>query len=170
MTQVRPPRDPSTSGTEPAKQGDGGSRLQGAALMSTALRLNPTPTPSAVRRLASDYREVQRRLAALSRIASRLPRSTTEVELLTEVVDSLLTYFDRTRLVEVFVADGDRSESRLYCRERGGALKTTQCGGIEALPEAYRADFAVPRLMAGDGSRGPMMSAPVLEGVALLGL
>ena len=138
--------------------------------MSTALRLNPTPTPSAVRRLASDYREVQRRLAALSRIAARLPRLTSEVELLTEVVDSLLTYFDHTRLVEVFVADGDWSESRLYCRERGGALQTTQCGGIEALPEAYRADFAVPRLMAGDGARGPMMSAPVLEGVTLLGL
>ncbi len=81
--------------------------------MSTALRLNPTPTPSAVRRLASDYKEVQRRLAALSRIASRLPRLTSEVELLTEVVDSLLTYFDHTRLVEVFVADGDWSESRL---------------------------------------------------------
>ena len=95
---------------------------------------------------------------------------TSEVELLTEVVDSLLSYFDDTRLVEVFVADGDWSESRLYCRERGGALQTTQCGGIEALPEAYRADFAVPRLMAGDGVRGPMMSAPVLEGVTLLGL
>ncbi len=138
--------------------------------MSTALRLNPTPTPSAVRRLASDYREVQRRLAALTRIASRLPRLTNEVDLLTEVVDSLITYFDRTRLVEVFVADGDWTESRLYCRERGGALQTTQCGGIEALPEAYRADFAVPRLMPGDGARGPMMSAPVLEGVSLLGL
>jgi sigma-B regulation protein RsbU (phosphoserine phosphatase) len=139
--------------------------------MSTALRLNPTPTPSAVRRLASDYRDVQRRLAALTRIASRLPRLSNEVELLTEVVDSLLAYFERTRLVEVFVADGDWTESRLYCRERGGALQTTQCGGIEALPEAYRADFAVPRLMPGDGvSRGPMMSAPVLEGVTLLGL
>lgn len=138
--------------------------------MSTALRLNPTPTPSAVRRLASDYKEVQRRLAALSRIASRLPRLASEGELLGEVVDTLLSYFDRARLVEVFVADGDWSESRMYCRERGGALKTTQCGGIEALPEAYRADFAVPRLMAGDGARGPMMSAPVLEGVALLGL
>src|SRR3954463_2818343 len=117
MTHVRPPRDSTTSGTEPAKQGEGGSRLQGAALMSTALRLNPTPTPSAVRRLASDYREVQRRLAALSRIASRLPRLTTEVELLTEVVDSLLTYFDRTRLVEVFVADGDWTTSPPYCRQ-----------------------------------------------------
>jgi phosphoserine phosphatase RsbU/P len=138
--------------------------------MSTALRLNPTPTPSAVRSLASDYRQVQRRLAALTRIASRLPRLTNEVELLTEVVDSLLTYFEHTRLVEVFVADGDWKESRLYCRERGGALQTTQCGGIEALPEAYRADFAVPRLMTGDGTRGPMMSAPVLEGVTLLGL
>jgi serine phosphatase RsbU (regulator of sigma subunit) len=138
--------------------------------MSTALRLNPTPTPSAVRRLASDYKEVQRRLAALSRIASRLPRLANEVELLTEVVDSLLAYFENTRLVEVFVADGDWSESRLYCRERGGALQTTQCGGIEALPEQYRADFAIPRLMAGDGKRGPMMSAPVLEGVSLLGL
>jgi serine phosphatase RsbU (regulator of sigma subunit) len=138
--------------------------------MSTALRLNPTPTPSAVRRLASDYKEVQRRLAALSRIASRLPRLSNEVELLTEVVDSLLAYFENTRLVEVFVADGDWSESRLYCRERGGALQTTQCGGIEALPEQYRADFAIPRLMAGDGKRGPMMSAPVLEGVSLLGL
>jgi serine phosphatase RsbU (regulator of sigma subunit) len=132
--------------------------------------LNPTPTPSAVRRLASDYKEVQRRLAALSRIASRLPRLANEVELLTEVVDSLLAYFENTRLVEVFVADGDWSESRLYCRERGGALQTTQCGGIEALPEQYRADFAIPRLMAGDGKRGPMMSAPVLEGVSLLGL
>src|SRR6185312_3649517 len=170
MTQPLPPRDSATSGTEPAKDEEGGSRLQGAELMSTALRLNPTPSPSAVRRLASDYQDVQRRLAALSRIASRLPRLTSEVELLTEVVDSLLTYFDRTRLVEVFVADGDWSESRLYCRERGGALQTTQCGGIEALPEAYRADFAVPRLMAGDGMRGPMMSAPVLEGVTLLGL
>ena len=130
MTQGLPPRDSSSFGTEPAKQAEGGSRLQGAALMSTALRVNPTPTPSAVRRLASDYREVQRRLAALSHIASRLPRLTNEVELLTEVVDSLLTYFDRTRLVEVFVADGDWTESRLYCRERGGALHTTQCGGI----------------------------------------
>ena len=128
--------------------------------MSTALRLNPTPTPSAVRRLASDITEVQRRLAALSRIASRLPRLTSEVELLTEVVDSLLTYFDHTRLVEVFVADGDWSGARRGGRGRGGALQTTQCGGIEALPEAYRADFAVPRLMAGDGLRGPMMSAP----------
>ena len=138
--------------------------------MSTALRLNPMPTQSAAHRLASDYKEVQRRLAALSRIAARLPRLSTEAELLTEVLDSLLAYFAGTRLVEVFVADGDWTESRLYCRERGGALQTTQCGGIEALPEAYRADFAIPRLIAGDGKRGPMMSAPVLEGVSLLGL
>jgi serine phosphatase RsbU (regulator of sigma subunit) len=138
--------------------------------MSTALRMNQTPTPTATRRIISDYHAIQRRLAALSRIAARLPRLTSEVELLTEVVDSLLTYFDHTRFVEVFVADGDWTESRLYCRERNGALQTSQCGGIEALPEAYRADFAVPRLMPGDGMRGPMMSAPVLEGVQLLGL
>ncbi len=138
--------------------------------MSTALRIDPTPTGNAARRLASDYRDVQRRLAALSRIAARLPRLTDEVELLTEVVDSLLSYFDRARLVEVFVADGEWKESRLYFRERGGELHTTQCGGIEALPETHRADFAVPRLIAGDGTRGPMMSAPVLEGVTLLGL
>lgn len=144
--------------------------------MSTALRLNPTTStgisssPSAVRRLASDYREVQRRLQALSRIASRLPRLANEEELLGEVVDSLLTYFDHVRLVEVFAADGDWKESRLYCRERGGALRTTLCGGIDALPEAHRAEFAVPRIIAGDGARGPMMSAPVLEGVSLMGL
>ena len=138
--------------------------------MSTALKMTLSSTPSAVRRLASDYREVQRRLSALSRIASRMPRLTSEVELLSEVVESLLSYFDRVRLVEIFVADGDWKESRLYCREREGALRTAQCGGIEALPEAYRADFAVPRLIAGDGARGPMMSAPVLDGVSLLGL
>ena len=138
--------------------------------MSTALRLNPTPTASAARRVVSDFQAVQRRLAALSRIAARLPRLQNEVELLTEVLDSLLSYFENTRLVEVFVADGDWTESRLYCRERGGALQTTQCGGIEALPEAYRADFAIPRLIAGDGTRGPMMSAPIQEGVTLLGL
>src|SRR6185312_2940449 len=170
MAQQLPPRDSTTSGTDPAKQEEGDPRLQGAALMSTALRLNPMPSPSAAHRLASDYKEVQRRLAALSRIAARLPRLSTEVELLTEVLDSLLSYFEGTRLVEVFVADGDWTESRLYCRERGGALQTTQCGGIEALPEEYRADFAIPRLIAGDGKRGPMMSAPVLEGVSLLGL
>jgi phosphoserine phosphatase RsbU/P len=138
--------------------------------MSTALRMNPMPSPSAAHRLVSDFKDVQRRLAALSRIASRLPRLSTETELLTEVLDSLLSYFEGTRLVEVFVADGDWTESRLYCRERGGALQTTQCGGIEALPEAYRADFAIPRLIAGDGTRGPMMSAPIQEGVTLLGL
>ena len=138
--------------------------------MGTALRMNPMPSPSAAHRIISDFKDVQRRLAALSRIASRLPRLTTEAELLTEVLDSLLSYFEGTRLVEVFVADGDWKESRLYCRERGGALQTTQCGGIEALPDSYRADFAIPRLIAGDGTRGPMMSAPVLEGVTLLGL
>lgn len=145
-------------------------RLEGAALMSTALKLTPSSSPSAVRRLASDYREVQRRLSALSRIASRLPRLANEAELLADVVDNLLNYFDHTRLVEVFAADGDWKESRLYCRERGGPLRTTLCGGIDALPEAYRADFAVPRIIPGDGPRGPMMSAPVLEGVSLMGL
>ncbi len=71
----------------------GGPRLQGATLMSTALKLTPpaAPSPSAVRRLASDYREVQRRLAALARIARRLPRLSSEAELLGEVVDSLLS-------------------------------------------------------------------------------
>ena len=81
-----------------------------------------------------------------------------------------MSYFEGARLVEVFVADGDWKESRLYCRERSGDLRTTQCGGIDALPEAYRADFSVPRIIAGDGPRGSMMSAPVLEGVKLLGL
>jgi serine phosphatase RsbU (regulator of sigma subunit) len=138
--------------------------------MSTALKMTPSSNSSIIRTLGNDFREVQRRLAALSRIASRLPRLTSEAELLSEVVDNLLSYFEGARLVEVFVADGDWKESRLYCRERSGALKTTQCGGIDALPEAYRADFAVPRIIAGDGPRGSMMSAPVLEGVKLLGL
>lgn len=139
--------------------------------MSTALKLPSTiSTAIAVRRVASDFRQVQRRLAALTRIASRLPGLKSEDELLAEVVDSLLTYFDSARLVEVFVADGDWHESRLYCRERGGELKTAQCGGIDALPAEHREQFAEPRFIAGDVGRGPMMSAPVLEGVSLLGL
>ncbi|MDB4969826.1 MAG: hypothetical protein JWN44_5515, partial [Myxococcales bacterium] len=138
--------------------------------MSTALKMSPMSPSGIIRTLGNDFLEVQRRLAALSRIASRLPRLTNEAELLAEVVDTLLSYFEGSRLVEVFVADGDWKESRLYCRERSGALRTTQCGGIDALPEAYRADFAVPRIIAGDGPRGSMMSAPVLEGVRLLGL
>src|SRR5262249_54433327 len=87
-----------------------------------------------------------------------------------EVVESLLSYFEHARFVEVFVADADWQESRLYCRERGRELQTTHCGGIDALPEAYRDEFALPRVIAGDSKRGPMMSAPVLEGVDLLGL
>jgi serine phosphatase RsbU (regulator of sigma subunit) len=170
MTRELPPRDSASNGMDHAHEPTGEIRLEGAALMSTALKLTTTSSPSAVRRLASDYREVQRRLSALSRIASRLPRLTSEAELLTEVVDNLLNYFDRVRLVEVFAADGDWKESRLYCRERDGVLRTTLCGGIDALPEAYRGEFAVPRIIAGDGARGPMMSAPVLEGVSLMGL
>jgi serine phosphatase RsbU (regulator of sigma subunit) len=143
--------------------------------MSTALRLTPEvlppPTTNSSRRFPSgEYGIVQRRLGALSRISSRLPGLKNEGELLNEVVDSLLTYFDCARFVEVFVADGQWQESRLYCRERGGDLQMTQCGGIDALPEEHRSQFAVPRIIAGDGGRGPMMSAPVLEGVTLLGL
>jgi sigma-B regulation protein RsbU (phosphoserine phosphatase) len=144
--------------------------------MGTALRITPgvvaAPSASAPpsRIGLSEFRDVQRRLAALSRIASRLPGLKDESELLAEVVDALLSYFDQARFVEVFVAEADWQESQLYCKERGGELQTTHCGGIDALPEAYRADFALPRIIAGDGARGAMMSAPVLEGVKLLGL
>jgi serine phosphatase RsbU (regulator of sigma subunit) len=138
--------------------------------MSTALKLTPTSVAAPGRFALAEFGDVQRRLAALSRIASRLPGLTNESELLAEVVDSLLSYFDHGRFVEVFVADADWQESRLYCKERDGVLQTTHCGGIDALPEAYRAEFAAPRIIAGDGARGAMMSAPVLEGVTLLGL
>src|SRR5258708_2215278 len=70
-------------------------RLQGAALMSTALRLTPEvlrPPTSSRRFPSGEYGVMQRRLGALSRISSRLPGLTNEGELLNEVVDSLLTY------------------------------------------------------------------------------
>jgi phosphoserine phosphatase RsbU/P len=136
--------------------------------MNSAMKVSSSSTSA--RFGSGEYRDMHRRLGALSRIAARLPGLTSEPELLAEVVESLLTYFDVARFVEVFVADSEWQESRLYCRERGGDLQTTDCGGIDALPEAYRADFSLPRLIASDGARGAMMSAPVLEGVTLLGL
>jgi sigma-B regulation protein RsbU (phosphoserine phosphatase) len=138
--------------------------------MSTALNATATPGVATRRYSTGEFHDVQRRMAALSRIASRLPVVKSEPELLAVVVDSLLSYFDHGRFVEVFVADADWQESRLYCKERGRELQTTYCGGIDALPEAYRAEFALPRIIAGDSKRGAMMSAPVLEGVNLLGL
>jgi serine phosphatase RsbU (regulator of sigma subunit) len=140
--------------------------------MSTALTVTSTTTPAAAtqRFSSGEYDDVQRQMAALSRISRRLPIVKSESELLAEVVDALLSYFDHGRFVEVFVADIDWQESRLYCKERGRELQTTHCGGIDALPEAYRAEFSMPRIIVGDGARGAMMSAPVLEGVTLLGL
>jgi serine phosphatase RsbU (regulator of sigma subunit) len=165
------PKNPLADGTDSAMGDAGGTRLQGAALMSSALKLTSTTPAVAGRRFGSgEYRAVQRQLGALSRIAGRLPGLKNESELLNEVVDSLLTYFEHARFVEVFVADGEWQESRMYNRERGGDLQMSQTGGINALPEEHRAQFAVPRIIAGDGTRGPMISAPVLEGVTLLGL
>src|SRR5438067_1810391 len=102
MTQELPPRKDASSGTDRATPVPGGSRLQGAALMSTALKMSPASASGIIRTLGNDFREVQRRLAALSRIASRLPRLQSEAELLAEVVDNLLSYFEGARLVEVF--------------------------------------------------------------------
>ena len=169
MSDTPETHDRPAPGTDAAESAPGELRanLRGAALMNTALKSSSSISG---RFGSGEYRDMHRRLGALSRIAARLPGLTSEPELLAEVVDSLLTYFDTARFVEVFVADSEWQESRLYCRERGGDLQTTDCGGIDALPEAYRADFSLPRLIASDGARGAMMSAPVLEGVTLLGL
>ena len=140
------------------------------------LRERTNATPENPRALASvDYLEVVRRLQLLTKISSKLAVLRTERQLLEETVDLLHQFFERAQFVEVVVVDRDHELSVMYSRERDRGLKTLTCGGIDALPEDRRAEFAVPRVIPGRGREtssacGDMMSVPLLDGELLLGL
>ena len=122
--------------------------------------------------LSSEHRELLRRLRALSKISNQLNKLRTERELLAQVIELVLQGFERAGSVEVVILDRDHEMSLLYSQDRGGPLSLLECGGIDALPQDRREQFAVPQLIPGDGipGRGAMLSVPLLASGALLGL
>jgi sigma-B regulation protein RsbU (phosphoserine phosphatase) len=141
-----------------------------------SLRERPNAMPQGARVLASaDHLDAVRRLQLLTKISSKLAALRSERQLLEEVVDLLHLFFERACFVEVVVVDRCHELSVMYSRERDRGLKTLTCGGIDALPEDRRAEFAVPRVIPGRGREsssacGDMMSVPLLDGETLLGL
>jgi serine phosphatase RsbU (regulator of sigma subunit) len=114
---------------------------------------------------------ILRRLRALSQISGRLPAIREERALLREVVSALAQYFDRPRQVRMFLADADGEATLGYALSREGRVEPVDCAGIEALAPAHRDLFLGPLRMGGDGrERGTLLSAPLIEGTALLGL
>ena len=141
--------------------------------MSTALQISASDcrTLEPGRFGSGEYLDVHRRLGALSRIASRLPRL---------IERGRAARRGRRRAADLFRQRALRRSLRRRRRVAGVAALLSRARRRladdplrrhrRACPRSYRADFCLPRLIAGDGTRGPMMSAPVLEGVTLLGL
>jgi serine phosphatase RsbU (regulator of sigma subunit) len=145
-------------------------RTPTAAPATAAAVIEPWSARSSV---PGEQLDVVRRLHALSRISGQLPSLRRETELFAAVVDSLHVYFECARHVRVFVADPEHNNhSQGYARERGRGLEPIECAGIDALPAEQRDLFMAPKLIPADGtaSRGAIISAPLLEGTALLGL
>jgi serine phosphatase RsbU (regulator of sigma subunit) len=113
---------------------------------------------------------VLRRLRALSRIQGMLPSIREEGALLREVVLALATYFDRPRMVRMFLADADGEATLGYAIHDTGPVQRIDVAGIDALAPAHRDLFLAPMLLPSQGNGGTMISAPLLEGTALLGL
>ena len=132
--------------------------------------------PIAVRQRASraeaeDAVSVLRRLRALSHISGLLPSIREEGALLREVVGALATYFERPRQVRMFLADADGEATLGYALVDPGVVTPIDTAGIDALAPSCRDVFLAPLLLPSSGrGRGTIVSAPLLEGTALLGL
>lgn len=130
--------------------------------------------PSARRVRAHDPRQaadtaVLRRLRALSKISGQLPSLRNEAELLREVVGALAQYFERPSQVRMFLSDGDARTLGYALTEDG--VTEVACSGLDALSPAQRDLFLAPlRLPANGYGRGVILTAPLIEGTALLGL
>jgi len=85
-------------------------------------------------------------------------------------VMALASYYDRPRMVRMFLADADGAATVGYALQDGGAVQPIDCAGVDALAPAHRDLFLAPMLLPGDGGRGAIISAPLLEGASLLGL
>jgi serine phosphatase RsbU (regulator of sigma subunit) len=113
---------------------------------------------------------VLRRLRALSRVQGMLPSIREEGALLREVVLAMATYFDSPRMVRMFLADADGEATLGYAIHDDGPVQRIDVAGIDALAPVHQDLFLAPMLLPSQGSGGTMISAPLLEGTALLGL
>ena len=114
--------------------------------------------------------EVLRRLRALSRISGRLPAIREENALLQEVVSGLARYYAERCTVRVFVTDSGGESSVGYIASRS-RVEPMACAGIDALAPLHRDLFVMPLILEADAeSRGTMLTAPLIDGTALLGL
>jgi serine phosphatase RsbU (regulator of sigma subunit) len=113
---------------------------------------------------------VLRRLRALTRIEGALPSIRDEGLLIREVVTALAGYFERPRMVRMFLADAEGAATLGYALV-ANQIAPIDCAGVDALAPAARDLFLTPMLLPAESpGRGTILSAPLLEGTSLLGL
>jgi serine phosphatase RsbU (regulator of sigma subunit) len=133
--------------------------------------LHPRLAPRLHRVDADDAVAVLRRLSALTHIAGMLPSIREEDVLLREVVMAMAIYFDRPRMVRMFLADSEGAATLGYEYVAGAAVNRIDVAGVDALAPAHRDLFLAPlRLAPSMKGAGTIISAPLLEGTSLLGL
>ncbi|MEO6953035.1 MAG: PP2C family protein-serine/threonine phosphatase [Polyangia bacterium] len=137
--------------------------------------LPSTPTVEDQTRLYEDDEDdavdVLRRLRELSRISGSLPAIRDEGALLREVVAGLARYFDERCTVRIFVTDADGDASLGYVASSGSRIEPVACAGLDALAPLHRDLFLMPLTLSSEqAGRGTILSAPLIEGTALLGL
>src|SRR5438045_1860069 len=101
--------------------------------MDTAPFASQLSLPESVLGTSDLIQDIHRRLQALASISNQLNTLRTERELVARVIDLLLAGFPLAQSVEIIVLEGEGDLSLLYRRDRVGALKIMECGGIDAL-------------------------------------